>query len=193
MASLEDTAVVISNFLTEHAGGPMPVPVTVQGMVDLFGGGKQGVSALARELAAVRGVKYSSARRNIERYTTERGTQKRTPKRLLGDLNAIAEQRVDVVNTERVMRFAERRGGVVIDFAGYVRISRDERYREFSVTLTPDDLRPFVAEAQQHAWYSAANELNYAVLQAWAGGSAITGHGGVITDVDAFDVGYGEG
>lgn len=191
MASVEDAARITDSFLAEHAP-PLPVPVTVTGMVDLFGGGKAGVSALARELADVRGIKYESARRNIERYTTERGAERRTPKRLLGDLNAIAERRASVVNVERITEQARELGGVVFRVAGYVRISKDERYRDFTVSVTAEAMQPFIEATQGRRWYDAGNELNYALLQAWdEQRGIITGNGGVITDIDDFDVGYG--
>lgn len=204
MASLEDMAVVTATFLTEHAGGPVNVPLTVPGMIDLFGGGREGRDALARELAAERlaaGKQYkngaagalAAAKRNIQRYTTE-ASEKRTPKQLAGDLSRIAEREAGRIEGNRILEEARDRGGVSVDFAGYVLISKDERYREFQVTIRPDDpaLAAFVAAAQQHEWFTAANELNYAVLQAWdAGRGNITGNGGAITDVDTFDVGYG--
>lgn len=190
MASLENAEKGLWVDLSDRAGA-QPAPRTLQGMIDLFGGGAKGKSALAKELARERNVKYESARRNIERYTTEKGAETRTPKQLQGALNRIAERRADQEAAAQVLARA-RREGVTVHFEGQVRISKDERERAFTVRLTGDQLAPFVAQAQAHHWQAAADELNYAILNAWDEGRGnITGHNGIITDVDTLDPSYG--
>lgn len=192
MTSMLTAAKAVWVDLAENAGS-VGTPRTVQGMVELFGGGVAGKSALARELAAERGIKYASARRNIERYTTEKpGAQTRTPKRLVGELDRIAARRAGRLTGERILDTARREGGVRFNVAGDVRISDDERYREFTVTLNAPDLAAFIAEAGAGNWPAAAGELDAALLDGWdMHRGKIVSHQGTITDVDEIETGYG--
>lgn len=191
MTSLENAAKVTITDLADAAGAP-GVPHTIQGLVDLFGGGKEGRSALARELAAERGIKYESARRNVERYTTERGTEKRTPRQLQDALDKIANKAATSQATERIEDTA-RREGVTAHFTGTVRVSKDERYRDFTVTLSAEELAAFIREAEGHHWKAAADELNYALMAAWdMNRGGILSAQGTITDVDELDIRFGE-
>jgi hypothetical protein len=182
--NLEDASRSGLSQLQEGAG--VSLPNTVQGMIDLFGGGKAGTSALARELADVRGVQYKSARRNLERYTTGAG-EKRTPKELMDDLRGIAQRKVN-------QQTAEAMGGrrVEATFAGDVQISKDLYYKTFTVTLDADELKDFLEEAMGHNWKAAADELSYTLLNAYdMGRGQILGPGnGAIASVDTLSFSF---
>lgn len=193
MASLEREVRGVYSELADEAGAPS-VPHTVQGLVDLLGGGKEGRSALAKEIAAERGIKYESAHRSVERYTTEKGAEKRTPNKQMQDaLDKIANRTATAQTGQSILDAARKAGGVTVDFSGWVKVSKDERYRQFSVKLSAEDLAPMVAQATGHHWKAAGDEFNYAVMSAWDGSrGGILSAQGVITEVDELSVGYGE-
>jgi hypothetical protein len=185
MATLEDA------WEEALTAAPPPTPPTVKEMIELFGGGRAGRSALAREIARARGIKYESALRNVQRYTTQ-AQQRRRPRRLGPELERIAKRRRIELEAPRRAAELAAQGAVITVRAPRIRISRDERRRpDFTVTLYPGDegLTNFARQLAAGHRRAATNELEYSIIDAWdEERGAIVSHNAQILDVDALEI-----
>jgi hypothetical protein len=143
MPSLRDQFVSEMNRLQGDVG-----TVSVQRAVELLGGGSRGKSALAQELAGTtdkRSRAYKSAQRSVNRWTTERGAQRRTP---------------SGVNVQRIQAAGQRR-----ELAERLRQARITVSAELEVDPSPDGteagMRPRDiedAEIEDTRWIDAFEE-----------------------------------
>ena len=169
-----------------------PAPTSVAGIVDLFGGGKQGNSALAVELSGTTDKSskaYKAALRNVERYNAPAGRQQRTPNAATQERLAKAAERK--INADALAKIKAK--GITVHLAGRVIVSPsgtrpDERERDISgVYIAPEDVAPMVDELAGRHMNAAADEFNAAFFDAYGMGFAI------ISNVDTLDIGLGDG
>lgn len=144
-------------------------PATAQEAIAAFGGGAKGRSALAQEIAGTtdkKSVAYKNAMRNIQRYTTAEGKQRRTPKRLTPRITRAVQQ-------QREKRAAQRIKGpiTVIWQHPEIRISDDVRDRPDIEEAIPEEmLSDFLEAVAEGNEREALQALAEATLEVWGEG-----------------------
>ena len=116
MPSLRDAFLAEMDRLQGEVG-----TVSIQRVVELLGGGSRGRSALAQQLAGTtdkRSREYKNAQRNVNRWTTERGAERRTPRG---------------VNAQRIQATGQRR-----ELGQRLRQARITASAELEVDPSPD-------------------------------------------------------